>query len=305
MTEATFQELRTARASRFQASLPFDGVDVLDSGPQAKPFLRWVGGKTRLLAAILPFVPDKFRDFHEPFVGSGAMFFALRGRARACYLSDLNTELVNLWRVVQHEPKALYEQLQTYLHRQGEDEYYVVRDESPNHHLERAARFFYLNQTAWNGLWRENKQGIFNVPWGARQFKGLDPDVLATVSLALQTVTIEETDFRQAAKRAEKGDLVYFDPPYLPISDTSKFAGYNGTRFRKHDLEELADLCKHLSKKGVHWIVSNRDNEHIREIFSHATVMSFTTRRSVAAQNKRHVQPKDSPEVIVVGGPKR
>jgi DNA adenine methylase len=272
---------------------------------QARPFLRWAGGKTRLLSALLPFVPVKFKNYHEPFLGSGAMFFALRHRARACYLADLNTELVNLWRVVKEEPKAFYKHIQPYLRRKGEDEYYVVRDESPDHHLERAARFFYLNQTAWNGLWRENRWGVFNVPYGARDFKGIDADNLATLSMVLQDVEVRELDFREAAKSAERGDFIYFDPPYLPVSDTSKFAGYNGTRFRKHDLEELADLCRHLTKRGVHWMVSNRDNEHIREIFSHAKVVPFTTRRSVAAQNKRHVQPKDSPEVVVVGGPKK
>jgi DNA adenine methylase len=233
------------------------------------------------------------------------MFFALRNRAQECFLADLNSELVNLWQTIQREPLAFLEQLKPFMDRQGEDEYYVVRDESPDHHLERAARFFYLNQTAWNGLWRENKFGVFNVPWGARPFRSIDPEVLATVTKALQNVTIEQADFRATTARAERGDFVYFDPPYLPISDTSKFAGYNGKRFRKHDLEELADICKHLTKRGVHWIVSNRDNEHIREIFSHATVVPFTTRRSVAAQNKRHVQPKESPEVVVVGGPKR
>lgn len=288
-----------------QSSLMFPDIECSVAASPAKPFLRWVGGKTRLLGAILPFVPEKFRNYHEPFLGSGAMFFALRARAESCFLADLNSELVNLWRVIQQEPRAFYEQLQPYLHRQGEDEYYVVRDQSHDHHLERAARFFYLNQTAWNGLWRENRWGVFNVPWGARAFRGIELDVLNTVSIALRSAIIEEADFRVAVKRAEKGDLVYFDPPYLPISDTSKFAGYNSKRFRKHDLEELADLCKHLTKRGVYWIVSNRDNEHIREIFSHATIVPFTTRRSVAAQNKRHVQPKDSPEVIVVGGPKR
>lgn len=303
MTEAILPTRRNIRT--IQRSLPFVDVEEVDSVPPAKPFLRWVGGKTRLLSAILPFVPEQFRNYHEPFLGSGALFFALRSRAQSCFLADLNTELVNLWRVIKQEPKAFYEQIQPYLQRQGEDQYYVIRDESSDHHLERAARFFFLNQTSWNGLWRENRWGVFNVPWGARMFKGIDPDFLATISLALQPVSIEEVDFRKAAARAEGGDLVYFDPPYLPISDTSKFAGYNGTRFRKHDLEELAELCKQLSKKGVHWIVSNRDNEHVQEIFSHAKVVSFTTRRSVAAQNKRNVQPKDSPEVIIVGGPRK
>ncbi|MEB1941248.1 MULTISPECIES: DNA adenine methylase [Xanthomonas] len=279
--------------------------EVLYDRSQCKPFLRWAGGKTRLLSAILPHVPKNFRNFHEPFLGSGAIFFAVRSRAQQCYLSDLNSELINLWRAVQARPRALFNRLQPYLDRQGEDEYYVIRAEAPTQALERAARFFYLNQTSWNGLWRENRWGVFNVPWGARAFRGIEFASLKAVADTLKDTEIVEQDFRQSISRAQPGDFVYLDPPYLPISDTSKFAGYNGKRFRINDLEELAFLCEGLTKRGVHWIVSNRDNEHIRKIFSHAKVYSFTTRRSVSAQAKRHIQPKDSPEVIVVGGPNR
>lgn len=288
-----------------QPELPFDDrVDLIALEP-VKPFLRWAGGKTRLLPAILPHVPAKFRNYHEPFLGSGAMYFAVRGRAQASFLSDLNSELVNLWRTIQAKPRAFHNRIQPYLERQGEDEYYAVREEAPKAAIERAARFFYLNQTAWNGLWRENRWGVFNVPFGARAFRGIDLDTLFKISQALKDTTIAHQDFRDAIAQAERGDLVYLDPPYLPISDTSKFAGYNGKRFRVADLEELASLCEGLSKRGIHWILSNRDNAHMRQIFSHAKVVSFTTRRSVAAQNKRDVQPKDSPEVIVVGGPRR
>lgn len=304
MSELALLEAPSERPVVEQKHLSFDKRVEDVQVQKTKPFLRWAGGKTRLLSALLPFVPPKFKNYHEPFLGSGAMFFALRHRARACYLADLNTELVNLWRMVKDEPKAFFEHIQPYLQRKGEDEYYTVRSESPDYPLERAARFFYLNQTAWNGLWRENKWGVFNVPYGARDFKGIDPDNLAILSMVLQDVEIRELDFREAAKATQRGDFIYFDPPYLPVSDTSKFAGYNGKRFRKNDLEELADLCRNLTKRGVYWMVSNRDNEHIREIFSHANVVPFTTRRSVAAQNKRHVQPKDSPEVVVVGGPR-
>lgn len=304
MTDTSLLAIPEALATDAQGELSLD----LEMSPKplvaAKPFLRWVGGKTRLLGAILPFAPEKFNNYHEPFLGSGAMFFALRHRAKTCFLADLNSELINIWQAVKNEPEALLERLKPYLERQGEDEYYVIRADTPTHYLDRAARFFYLNQTAWNGLWRENRWGVFNVPWGARTFKGIDARVLQQVHHSLKSVNVDEIDFREAAKRAKKGDFIYFDPPYLPISDTSKFAGYNGQRFRKHDLEELAELCRQLTDRGVHWIVSNRDNEHIREIFAHATIMPFTTRRSVAAQNKRHVQPKDSPEVIVVGKPK-
>lgn len=301
MNEVLQQHARTDYET--QGTLPLSGLgDVANSIP-AKPFLRWVGGKTRLLSAILPFIPNRINAYHEPFLGSGAVYFAIRSRAERCYLSDLNSELVNLWTAIKNEPQAFHERLTPYLSRQGEDEYYQVRGESPEHCLDRAARFFYLNQTAWNGLWRENKWGVFNVPWGARPFRGINLDFLTSVRFALQNVAIDEIDFREAVRRAQPGDFCYFDPPYLPVSDTSKFSGYNGTRFRKNDLGELADICKHLSKRGVHWVVSNRDNAMVRELFSHATIIPFTTHRSVGAQNKRNVQPKESPEVILVGRP--
>lgn len=286
-----------------QSSILIPGVELELASPNAKPFLRWVGGKSRLLSSILPYVPQKINSYHEPFLGSGAMFFAVRSRAKKCYLSDLNAELINAWTVVRDEPSAFLAKLDDYLLRQGEDAYYEVRSESPEHHIDRAARFFYLNQTAWNGLWRENRFGVFNVPYGARAFRGIKDDFLTVVTAALQKVSIELTDFREVAGRAKAGDFCYFDPPYLPISDTSKFSGYNGKRFRFDDLVELSDVCKDLSRRKVNWIVSNRDNDVMRELFAHARVISFTTRRSVAAQTKRHVQPKDSPEAIIIGGP--
>src|SRR5690606_36150494 len=124
--------------------LPFELKADKDQGQQVKPFLRWAGGKTRLLSALLPHVPPKFNNYHEPFLGSGALFFAIRTRARECFLSDLNSELINIWQVVKNEPLALLSQIEPYLKRKGEDEYYEIRDESPDHHLERAARFLFL-----------------------------------------------------------------------------------------------------------------------------------------------------------------
>jgi DNA adenine methylase len=266
-----------------------------------KPFLRWAGGKTRLLPTILPFVPDSFNRYHEPFLGSGALFFAIRDRAAHAYLSDLNSELVNLWQVMKENPLPFLKLLESFAPRQGEEAYYEIRQQRPRASIQRAARFFYLNQTSWNGLWRENKFGVYNVPWGARAFRGIERPFALAVSSALHRTTIERQDFRDALAKAKKGDFVYLDPPYLPVSDTSKFSGYNGQRFRLADLEVLAAECAKLTKKGVYWVMSNRDSEAVRSLFSHAEIVSFTTRRSVAAQNKRDVQPKDSPEVIVYG----
>lgn len=267
-----------------------------------KPFLRWVGGKTRLLPKILPHLPEKIGNYHEPFLGSGAIFFAIQSRILGTsYLSDLNEELFNIWSIVKDDPERLLFGLQAYRGRDNEEEYYIIRSSSPNEPIARAARFFYLNQTAWNGLWRVNRWGVFNVPWGARAFRGISAAALHTVSRSLKHADIGLLDFRQSIQRAEAGDLVYLDPPYLPVSDTSKFSGYTGKRFRRTDLEELAQLTRELTDRGVNWVMSNRDTQDVRELFAHGKIIQFTTRRSVAAQNKRDIQPKDSPEVIVVG----
>lgn len=271
----------------------------------AKPFLRWAGGKTRLLPKILPHLPEKIADYHEPFLGSGAIFFAIQARiSGTSYLSDLNDELINIWSIVKEDPERLLFGLQAYRGRDTEEEYYVIRATSPTDMIGRAARFFYLNQTAWNGLWRVNRWGVFNVPWGARAFRGISAATLHKVSRSLARADIGLHDFRDSIARARAGDLVYLDPPYLPVSDTSKFSGYTGKRFRRADLEELAQLTRDLSSRGVHWVMSNRDTPDVRELFAHGELIRFTTRRSVAAQNKRDIQPKDSPEVIVVGKPR-
>jgi len=284
---------------QLQTTLP--GIEPSASG---RPFLKWAGGKTKLLPAILPHVPDRIGDYHEPFLGSGAVFFALAprisGTARLC---DLNDELVNAWQIVRDEPGSLLDAVTHYLGRDSEEEYYRIRSEAPASRLQRAARFIYLNQTAWNGLWRVNKHGVFNVPWGARSFRGLNVDELRAASRTLRGAMIDDLDFRDAIARAKSGDFVYLDPPYLPVSDTSKFCFYTKRRFRVPDLEELASLCERMTADGVNWMMSNRDNDRMRLLFAHARVIPFKTWRSVSAQNRRNIQPSSSPEVVVVGGP--
>ena len=270
----------------------------------ARPFIKWAGGKTRLLTAILPHVPTTFTDYYEPFLGAGSIFFAVRERAKGrCHLFDLNTELINTWLTVQKRPDNLLEALRRYAGLDTEEQYYAVRGSAwPEDRTERAARFIYLNQTAWNGLWRVNRWGVFNVPWGARPFRGLNQRHLHAVTHALRKASVAEMDFRDALKRPKRGDFVYLDPPYLPVSDTSKFHGYTERRFRAPDLAELAELCHGLTNRGVQWVMSNRDTPRVRDLFSHAHIVRFTTRRSVAAQNKRDIEPVASPEVLVVGG---
>jgi DNA adenine methylase len=287
------------RSARGQIRSLEEAADVA-----ARPFLRWAGGKTRLLRRLLPHFPERFANYYEPFLGGGAVFFAIGDRAAKRHtLTDLNEELINTWLIARERPLELLDALRAYDGRNDEVAYYEVRNGPPvSDALSRAARFVYLNQTAWNGLWRVNQWGRFNVPWGARPFRGIDEAELLSVSAALRDAAIELADFRDVLARPQAGDFVYLDPPYLPVSDTSKFAGYTEKRFRAADLAELAALCEAMTARGVNWVLSNRDTDLVRDLFSHAKIIRITTRRSVAAQNRRDIQPANSPEAIVVGG---
>ncbi|MDK9640014.1 Dam family site-specific DNA-(adenine-N6)-methyltransferase [Propionibacterium freudenreichii] len=286
-------------------ALPQEGLFELDAPRHAvKPFIKWAGGKSRLLRHLLPYTPSTIHDYYEPFLGGGAMFFAVQQRVTGTsHLSDLNEELVNAWLAVRDHSSELEEALEYYRAHDSKDFYLEQRPLQPVGLVARAARFIYLNQTSWNGLWRVNKFGQFNVPWGQRSFRGLPRETLDQLSATLSTTDIAVADFRDVLTKAQAGDFVYLDPPYLPISDTSKFYLYTEKRFRTPDLEELAMLCEDMTGRGVSWMLSNRDTPQVRELFKHARVVTMKTRRSVAAQNRRDVEPAQSGEAIVVGGP--
>lgn len=275
-----------------------------------KPFIRWAGGKTRLLPKILPYVPESFSNYHEPFLGGGAMFFAVQDRiAGRAHLTDLNEHLVNAWIAVRDHHDDLRPLLDWYLEHDSKTFYYEVRATEPEGLVEKAARFLYLNGTSWNHLWRENsKTGAMNAPWGDRSFKGFDDSILEQLKNTLSIADVHHGDFRSALDRVETGDFVYLDPPYLPVftnrdekEPTSKFNKYTAKVFELLDLEELADICSSLSDRGVKWVMSNRDTEGVRELFYFANIVGFTTNRSLAAQSKRAVESRRSPEAIVVG----
>lgn len=273
------------------------------SSSALRPFLRWAGGKARLLRYLRTHLPSECSCYYEPFLGGGAVYFEMRSRTVSpAVVADLNDELINCWVEVRDRPLDLLAELACYAGMDTEDEYYAVREgEPPTGPTARAARFLYLNQTAWNGLWRVNKWGQFNVPWGARPFRGYTEEKLLAISDSLAGVDIRVADFREVLDEPVAGDFVYLDPPYLPLSDTSKFHLYTEKRFRQPDLVALAELCAQLTERGVYWVLSNRDTPLVRELFADATIYSFTTRRAVAAQNRRDVEQIDSLEAIVVG----
>ena len=276
-----------------------------------KPFIRWVGGKSRLLPRILPHVPARVVNYFEPFLGGGAVFIACQSRiAGTPYLADLNPHLVAAWTALRDRPEELKPLLDWYHERDSKSFYYEVRAEQPQSDLEKAARFLYLNGVSWNHLWRENsKTSAMNVPWGDRKFKGFSAEELESIRFLLIGAEIRCCDFRDLVSSAKEGDFVYLDPPYLPIfskptvekEPTAKFNKYTAKTFEMVDLVDLARVCNELSDRGVSWIMSNRDTEGVRDLFSKHDIISFTAHRALAAQSRREVEAHKSPEAIVIG----
>lgn len=276
-----------------------------------KPFIRWVGGKTRLLPRILPHVPANIKNYYEPFLGGGAVFLAcasrISGRSR---LADLNEHLVAAWVAMRDHQSELRPLLDCYLANDSKEYYYEVRATVPVGFVEKAARFLYLNAVSWNHLWRENSRtGAMNVPWGDRSFKGINDATMKLIGDVLARADISVADFREVLGTATRGDFVYLDPPYLPVftrpdlekEPTAKFNKYTAKTFEMVDLIELAKICTDLSHRGVRWIMSNRDNTSVRELFPDAEIIGFTTHRSLAAQSRREVEAHLSPEAIIIG----
>lgn len=283
---------------------------TIDPAP-IKPFIRWAGGKSRLLPRILPCVPASIENYYEPFLGGGAVFLAcaarVSGRSR---LADLNEHLVAAWVAMRDSQSELRPLLDWYLENDSKEFYYEVRSKAPDGPVERAARFLYLNGVSWNHLWRENSRtGAMNAPWGDRRFKGIDDATMKSIGSVLARADIVAADFRKVLHDAKPGDFVYLDPPYLPIytkpgeekEPTAKFNKYTAKTFEMPDLIELAEICVDLSQRGVHWVMSNRDAPSVRELFPDAEIIHFTTHRSLAAQSRREVEAHQSPEAIIVG----
>jgi DNA adenine methylase len=256
--------------------------------PLVQPFLKWVGGKRQLLPEIRKYIPPSFNSYYEPFVGGGAVLFGLQpARAR---INDTNAELINLYDIIRRAPDELMEALRQ--HRHSEDYYYELRalDREADYHarpaIERAARILFLNKTCYNGLFRVNAQGHFNVPFGDYANPGIiDPAVLQAVSNYLNTaeVTMTSLDFEQALACAVEGDFAYLDPPYDPVSDTSSFTGYNVGNFGREDQRRLKKACDGLAERGCSFLLSNSATDFIRELYAGYEIIEVAAARNINA----------------------
>lgn len=234
---------------------------------QAHPFIKWAGGKGKMLTHLQPFVPATFGRYHEPFVGGAAMFYALQP-ARAV-VGDTNPELVNAYTVVRDSVGGLIVEL--HQHFYDKDHFYEVRALDPRtlSPTARAARFIFLNRTCFNGLHRVNRRGQFNVPFGQYTNPVIcDAANLRACSAALQSVDLNEEPFERVLDRAVAGDFVYFDPPYLPISATSSFTAYTADGFGLTDHRRLRDVAAILKARGVSVLISNSAAPAIRALYA-------------------------------------
>ncbi|EDX85002.1 DNA adenine methylase subfamily [Synechococcus sp. PCC 7335] len=253
----------------------------------SRPFLKWAGGKSRLIEQYQPFLPVDFQRYHEPFLGGGALFFhlasELHAKGKRAYLSDLNPELINVYRCVRDQVANLIHQLAIHQQQHSESYYYHVRAAIETEPIARAARFIYLNKTCYNGLYRENSKGKFNVPVGRyKSPKICVPNLLRAASAALQIADISEQSFTHIAEQAQDSqDFVYFDPPYHPLSETSKFTAYSRDRFATEQQIALRDTIGQLATKGVQVLASNSDCPFIRELYTGFKIHTITAARSI------------------------
>jgi len=246
-----------------------------------RPFVKWAGGKTRLLGALLRQVPQDYGCYYEPFLGGGALFFRIQpGQA---VLSDVNADLMQLYRVVRDEPQSLMTILAE--HTYEKEHYYAVRALDPSHldPVERAARMLFLNRTCFNGLYRVNRKGQFNVPMGRYKNPTIcDPQVIMAASGALQNRDLREVSFEEAVSQAVRGDFVYFDPPYHPVSSTSNFTQYTKGGFGEADQRKLATLFDELTNRGVSCMLTNSDCVLVRELYASHLMTRVEVARSIS-----------------------
>ncbi|RYL93120.1 DNA adenine methylase [Sporolactobacillus sp. THM7-4] len=239
---------------------------------RVKPFLKWAGGKRRMLPEIRACIPEKFGCYYEPFVGAGAVLFDLQ--PKRAVINDINKELINVYRVIMDDAEGLISDLKK--HRNEKEYYYHIRDLdlTDSYHrmsnLEKASRIIYLNKTCFNGLFRVNKDGHFNVPFG----KYSRPNFINERTIRgvhryfnENDVTILCTDFEEVAEGAGSGDFVYLDPPYDPRSTTSYFTGYSLDGFSREDQLRLRDLFVDLDRRGCQVLISNSATSFIKDMY--------------------------------------
>ena len=249
------------------------------------PFLKWAGGKRQLISQMLTYFPKNFNKYIEPFVGGGAVLFYLK--PKFSNIIDINKELINCYKVIKNNVSELIELLK--VHKNEENYYYKIRvldrDEKKFNklsHIEKASRMIYLNRCCYNGLYRGNSKGQFNVPFGKYKNPNFcDKENLLAVSKSLQNVKLKYGSFENCLDYAKKGDFVYFDPPYYPLSKTSSFTSYTKENFGEDSQQELYNVFKILDERDCKLMLSNSYNDYIKDLYKDYKVISLDARRAI------------------------
>lgn len=260
---------------------------------KVKPVVKWVGGKRQLLPEIKKRLPEKIGTYYEPFVGGGAVFFALQ--PQKAVINDINPELINLYRVIKEQVDFLIDDLKK--HKNEADYFYAIRELDRDYKkyqnltdVERASRIIYLNKTCYNGLFRVNSAGQFNAPFG--RYK--NPNIIneATLRAVSQYFNLGEInflcgDFGGVLNEAGAGDFIYLDPPYDPLSDSANFTGYSKGGFHRQEQLRLKNLCDELNKRGVKFLLSNSATDFIQEIYSGYEIEIIQAKRVINADGSK------------------
>jgi DNA adenine methylase len=276
---------------------------VLYQTPGCHPFVKWAGGKSQLIPQIIRLMPSRFARYFEPFLGGGAVFFHTASYNRNAFLSDINVDLINAYKIIRNNVEELITALkyhQDEYSKSPKSYYYQLRDKTKGlNKIENAARFITLNKTCYNGLYRVNKKGLFNVPIG--RYK--NPLICDPVNLRKMSIVLSQSasylgviDYKKIlVEKADKDDFVYLDPPFHPISNTANFTSYTNSGFSFEDQKELATIFKELTRRGCKLLLSNSNTEEIRRLysdFSHLSELALVNRSINAVGSKRvgHVE---------------
>lgn len=258
---------------------------------ELQPFTKWTGGKRKLLPIIKSLMPDNYTNYFEPFVGGGALFFELA--PQQALINDFNTELINCYQQIKEHPDQLITLLQHHQEKNTKDYYLDLRSVDRDGRIEqmtgveKAARIMYMLRVDFNGLYRVNAKNQFNVPYGRyKNPKIVDSELIYAISnyLNKNSIQIVSGDFEKAVETAKQGDFVYFDPPYIPISETSAFTSYTHEGFSYDDQVRLRDTFKKLSERGVHVMLSNSSSSLVYELYKDFTIHSIEVTRANGAK---------------------
>jgi DNA adenine methylase len=250
------------------------------------PIVKWVGGKRQLMFELIKNMPKSYNRYFEPFIGGGALFFELQ--PEQAYISDMNEELINLYSVVRDNVYELIKDLSK--HEVSKEYFLEIRNIDRTEQytelsdVERASRFIYLNRTCFNGMYRVNSQGQFNVPFGHyKNPRIIDENNLLNCSELLKNTEIKCADFSEILTKVKKGDLVYFDPPYVPLNETSSFTSYTKDGFDINMQFKLRDVCDELDNKGVKFMLSNSDTKLVNELYVNYEIKKVFASRQINA----------------------